>query len=68
MHPAHTHESQPPVSHCVLGFGSTACSGAGDFHCAGRGRFHNVCFGDESNGPLAVEHHDLFDAVPVGFG
>lgn len=44
-----------------------AFRGAHDFH-AGRSRFHYVYFGDESDGPLAVERHYLFDAVPVGFG
>lgn len=40
----------------------------GGHRAAGRSRFHRVDFGDQSNGPLAVERHDLFDAVPVGFG
>lgn len=35
---------------------------------AGCGHSHWVHSGDQSNGPLAVERHDLFDAVPVGFG
>lgn len=35
-----------------------------DLHRARRGRFR---FGDQSDGPLAVQRHDLFDAVPVGF-
>lgn len=35
---------------------------------AGCSRFHHIYFWDQSNGPLAVERHDLFDAVPVGFG
>lgn len=42
--------------------------GAADPHGAGRSRSHCVCFVDESDGPLAIERHDLFDAVPVRFG
>lgn len=37
----------------------------GDHH-GGRGHFHHG-FGDESDRPVPVECHDLFDAVPVGF-
>lgn len=43
----------------------TLCGGDG--HGAGGSRSHHIRFGDKSNGPLAVERHDLFDAVPVGF-
>lgn len=40
----------------------------GDGHGACCGRSHCLRFGDESNGPFAVESHDLLDPVPVGFG
>lgn len=42
-----------------------ALRGAGD-HAAGWGCSHHVRLGDDSDGPLTVESHDLLDAVPVG--
>lgn len=63
--PAQTQDPETPESLCSLKAGVAFC---GDGHGARCSRSHCLRFGDESNGPFAIESHDLLDPVPVGFG
>lgn len=66
--PSQTHDPQPPEPLRLLSAGVALGGGRVVGHRAGCGRSHHVGSVDESNGPLAVERHDLLDAVPVGLG